>query len=382
MMRTGVLAEWLAREGHDVTWWSSTFDHTHKRQRFRRTTVAEPHERLRIVHLWSPGYRRNVSMRRLASHFQLAGWFLLHARSRLRPDVVFASMPSIEVAAAAGWWAKRRGIPFVVEVRDPYPDLYLEAFPPSLRALATRALAPFRGMTSRTLSSADAVIGISESFLDWALRLSGRARVSLDEVIPLGLPEPPQRAAGTAAVRPYSAWFVGAFNRIIDLGTVLEAAKLLEAKGSPVHFVLSGAGEMGERWRSIAAGSSNVKFTGWVDGSAFAALQAEAWVGLAPYVVGTEPGFRNKFFDYFAAGLPVVSSIDGETAATIDAHGIGLTYRSGDAEMLADILDDLAKAPDRHREMALAAKRYFEERMEADRAPEQIADLLGRVVRR
>ena len=31
LMRTGSLAEYLSRKGHDVTWWASTFIHKEKR---------------------------------------------------------------------------------------------------------------------------------------------------------------------------------------------------------------------------------------------------------------------------------------------------------------------------------------------------------------
>src|SRR5690349_4324310 len=33
-LRMSLIARMLAQRGHEVTWWSSTFDHTHKRQRF------------------------------------------------------------------------------------------------------------------------------------------------------------------------------------------------------------------------------------------------------------------------------------------------------------------------------------------------------------
>jgi hypothetical protein len=33
MLRTGILAAFLAARGHEVVWWSSSFDHVRKRQR-------------------------------------------------------------------------------------------------------------------------------------------------------------------------------------------------------------------------------------------------------------------------------------------------------------------------------------------------------------
>ena len=42
LMRTGLLAEWLAGKGHEVTWWCSTFNHQSKTYRSDETTVMEP----------------------------------------------------------------------------------------------------------------------------------------------------------------------------------------------------------------------------------------------------------------------------------------------------------------------------------------------------
>ena len=49
-----------------------------------------------------------------------------------------------------------------------------------------------------------------------------------------------------------------------------------------------------------------------------------------------------KVYDYLAAGLAVVSSLDGELAELLREQRIGLRYRAGSAASLADAIEQLA----------------------------------------
>ena len=64
LRRMGLLADRLTGQGHSVVWWTSTFDHSHKRRRFPEDRKVEVR---RDYHLWfmhAPAYRRNVSLSR------------------------------------------------------------------------------------------------------------------------------------------------------------------------------------------------------------------------------------------------------------------------------------------------------------------------------
>ena len=65
------------------------------------------------------------------------------------------------------------------------------------------------------------------------------------------------------------------------------------------------------------------------------ALFAQCDVGVVPMADESWVGIPNKFFDYSAAGLAIVSSLDGESAHLLRKYGCGVTYRPGDAASLA-----------------------------------------------
>ncbi|TMB57792.1 MAG: glycosyltransferase family 4 protein, partial [Deltaproteobacteria bacterium] len=70
-MRFMGLARALVARGHDVTLWTQTFFHHTKRHRFPTDAEYEA-EGYRVVMLRGFGYRKNVSLRRYASHWRFA----------------------------------------------------------------------------------------------------------------------------------------------------------------------------------------------------------------------------------------------------------------------------------------------------------------------
>ncbi len=376
LLRCGILAQELARAGDEVTWWTSTFHHVRKENRFDRSRTVEVAPGLTIQMLHAPPYRRSVSWRRVRHNRRMAGAFLdATARVTARPDVIFAAMPSLELAEAAVGFGRGRGIPVVVDARDKWPDLYLNAVPGALRGLARPALATEFRRARRLFAGATGITAISESYLTWALAYAGRPRGSADGVFPLGFPVPElsrvevQERAARLRERfaiPADALlctFLGAFGSSYDLRTAIAAARLLRAAGEDrLRIVLAGTGELASRLQAEAADLPNVAFTGWLDeGDAWALLRASA-VGLAPYTRQALQSLPNKAFEYMAAGLPTVSSLPGELQALLAEHAVGRQYQSGDPGTLAGALCWLADHPEERLAMGRRAEALFRER--------------------
>lgn len=348
-LRMSLFAQMLAAQGHEVVWWSSTFDHTHKRQRFPRDESVPVSDSLELRLIHARPYAANISLDRLVNHYQVARGFERLASEvgvDELPDVIFATMPTVELAAAAARFGREHGIPVVVDVRDLHPDIYLSLVPSIARPLARVALAPLYRDLRIALKQASGLIAIAPSFLDWALQHAGRTRRESDAVYPLAYPElnaskseldaaaAELETSGVRADRRI-VWYVGTFNRWIDLGTVIESARILAREGSEeIQFVLSGSGGFDAEWRAQAASLPNVVFTGWIDIPKIIRMRNIAWAGLAPY----QPGFLtvgNKLFEYMAGGLPVLLSIGGDAKKIIEEHDAGIAYEGRNPASLA-----------------------------------------------
>src|SRR2546430_16622679 len=92
-MRVGMLAERLASAGHDVTWWTSTFDHVAKVQRFAEDSTERVAGNYRIELLHAPGYASNHTLARVRHHRRSAAAFARPAAGALPPDLVHSGIP-------------------------------------------------------------------------------------------------------------------------------------------------------------------------------------------------------------------------------------------------------------------------------------------------
>lgn len=391
LWRCGLLAKTLSDRGHSVVWWSSSFDHIGK-----RFFSDDLHDRIvlggvsiRLLH--GVAYRRNVSIRRLLNHVQIA----MHFRQRIKsscepPDLIVASFPTIELASVSVRAAIKFGVPCVVDVRDLWPDIFLRSIPTGLGWIAGVALLPYVEMTRSALSGATALTAVSSGYLDWALKYAGRRAAALDRVFPLAY----QRTTPTSADLHFSekllgqsaktqiAVFAGSFGRTYDLGTVIEAARILESNGgSNIRFVLCGTGERESEWRRSASGVSSVIFTGLLAAGQLAAVMEKASIGLAAYAKGAPQGIPNKLVEYAAYGLPVVSSLSGEAKQLIESNRIGVSYSAGDPCGLAARLRELEASPASVSAMATRARSLYDSNFGASAVVSDMAAYLEDVVR-
>ena len=113
----------LTRRGARVCQFVSSFDHGRKRQ---RTGHPSP---WRVVPVPEPGYSRNVSFRRLASHLVFDALVILYFLREMfrggRPDVILSAVPHNGAACVAGALARIAGARFVVDVHDTWPESLL-----------------------------------------------------------------------------------------------------------------------------------------------------------------------------------------------------------------------------------------------------------------
>jgi len=375
-MRTWMLAEALAGQGHQVTWWASTHSHQRKTLFFDEDRDVEIGPRFRLKLLHAGSYRKNKSIARLLHHSRLAAKFRRLAPSQLAPDVIVSAFPTIELAHESVGYAKARGIPAIVDIRDPWPDSIVDHAPHLLRAAARFAIRPLERKSRASFLGADSLVACSQGFLDWGLRNSGRVRRPADRVFYIGsapltdnstgasrrIDELAERLAGKVVF-----CFVGSFGHVYRLRLVCEAAAILEKQGlRNAHFVLAGDGQQYDKVAHAAKALGNVTVTGWLGASDVERLMARSQVGLAP--IRQMPGcVPNKIFEYSQAGLPILSSLEGETAAILAKNGAGLTYAPEDREAFMALVTRLATDERLRREMAQNSASMFEQEFRAAR---------------
>lgn len=382
LLRTGILADVLVRRGHEVVWWTSSFDHVRKKHRVPEDRVVSLTEKHRLILIHSTGYRRNISIARVLDHLELARKFRSLALGESAPDVILCSMPTIELSREAVRYAKANGIPVVIDVRDLWPDIFIDLAPAWTRGAMRFVLSPLFRKLGEACTGATAIIGITSPIVEWGLHYAGRPPGYFDRAFPLGyverLPSPQEMEAArklweSFGVRPesdtFTACFFGTFGRQFDLETVIKAASLLGGGPRTFRFVLCGSGDRFAHYRKRAFGLPNMVFPGWVGAAEIWTLMRMSQVGLTPY--HNSKDFRaslpNKSIEYLSAGLPLVSSLTGELERLLAENDCGVTYREGDAASLAAVLTELHDHRSRLKIMAANASTLYQERFTAEK---------------
>jgi len=277
-------------------------------------------------------------------------------------DLVFATSTPITAVIpglAAKWF---RSKPFVFEVRDLWPELPRALGLRNPFVLGSMSLLEFLGYRS-----ADACIGLSPGIVE-GIRARADERLPI-AMIPNGSDlevfHPAKRAQLTLpGIGPddFVAGFTGAHGVANGLDALLDVAMELKRRGDTrVKLVFIGDGKEKERLaaRAVELGLTNCLFFPPVPKAELGAITASLDCGLMAlkdipaFYRGTSP---NKFFDYIAAGIPVVNNYPGWLAGLITEHRCGIVVPPGNVAAFADALQRLAADAAERRAMGAAAR--------------------------
>ena len=350
----------LTRRGWRVTIAASDF-HVLERAYARRAaasdrrSIDETVDGVRMRWLWSSPYDRNDGKR-------IANW-LTFARSVASapwaddpPDVVLGSSPQLFAALGAWRVARRLGVPFVLEVRDLWPE--------SLGVAGRRRGPGYWGLwvVARFLYRAATRIVVLARGVEAYLKTLGVPAERL-VYVPNGadLGAFAERAGrdGTALRLVYA----GAHGPANGLDVIVEAATLLRDEPR-VRFLFVGDGPAKAALIAQARGSGlgNVEFLDPVPKARIPQLFASCDAGLMVlkdiplFAFGVSP---NKLFDYWGAGLPVVCNVPGEVAGWVRDAGGGVQAADATPQSLAAAIRELlAMSPERRAGLGMAGREW------------------------
>ena len=391
-MRTAVLADKLLERGHSVFWWAGAFEHQQKVIISTKDKNFDVSERYVIRVLRGCGYRRNVSLARYIDHQIIALKFRVQSKKFPKPDVIVASMPDYLLAYEAARYARKNGIPFLVDIRDLWPDIFLDRFKKmGMNGLGKMVLARDFKLLASLLKSADGLTAVSKGYLQWGLDKIERTQSSFDKVFYLGYKAHSKKVAGSNEGSEIPVWlkeregqklfiFIGTFGVSYELELVVEAAGRFDKSGrTDICFVLAGAGEKFDLIVEKASGLKNVVLPGWIGQKEISVLLKMAYAGLVP-CRSVENTMPNKPFEYLSAGLPLINSLEGEMAELVEQYGFGLNYLPGDLEGLCLCIERFASDLFLHDKMSRNALRFFREYGDADKIYEEYATHIEKIV--
>lgn len=346
-MRIGNLALELCSRGHRVCWYASTFSHHKKVMLFSQdTTWDELGFRQRF--LYSGGYQRNISPQRWVHHSRFAVKLYKELQRCTDLDVIVCCIPMIEAALACRLVAKSKGIPLILDIRDPWPDVFLTVLPKSLVPLGRLLLYPYAKLARTLFKNAESVTACSQGFLDWAQSGSGRdpQQRDSDVVVYHGAHSPLMEQGELPAewrTEPDTIRhaYIGGFGRNYVFHTMAEA--ILRLQSDPRHhfFFVGEGSEQHRELKSRLQCCENVTFTDWLSREEAYALGRSCQVGWLPLRAGNDGFLPNKPFEYAALGLAQVVGETAEVGSLLKQHKLGHEFQQNEPERLVDFLREV-----------------------------------------
>jgi len=301
-------------------------------------------------------------------------------------DVVMGTSPPIFQCVSAWLVARARRCPFLLEVRDLWPEFAIDMGIMKNRFLIILS----RWLEKFLYGSADHIVVNSPAYRDYLLE-KGVAALKIT-LIPNGVDTGMfgDHSEGNCVRQQlelhgkFVVTYAGALGMANDIPTILRAAKRL-SNCLAVHFLIVGDGKERSNLETLAQsmGLENVRFLGAHPKKEIASILAASDACTATLM--DIPMFRttypNKVFDYMAAGRPIILGIDGVIRQVVEAAGCGIFVTPGDDARFAQAVKELEANRDRAIAMGTAGLRYVAEHFDRNKHANQFIALAEHLAR-
>jgi glycosyltransferase involved in cell wall biosynthesis len=359
------LARELIRSGHDVTIIASSFNHStgmQMRCSHGRLSTFEQFGEVPFLLLRVPAYRSNMARLWNMFVFAFEVWLGLGTRKMGKPDIVIGSSLTLLAAFAAERLARRVRVPFVLEIRDLWPQTLINM---GMRPQHPAVIG--FGIVERYLyCNADQIVTLLPNASEYIVPKGARSKdiTWIPNGVDMELMPFPQIPTQH---EQFIVMYAGSHGLSDALDSVLDAAAILnkEAPGRfCFRFVGDGPNKRELRRRVEIENIANVVFDDPVPKQkVFSILQgADAFIITAKktdlYRYGISP---NKLHDYMAAARPTIFAGNSHNNPIAEASA-GITVPPEDSGAIARAVQTLAgMSNDERWAMGLRARRHIEE---------------------
>jgi colanic acid biosynthesis glycosyl transferase WcaI len=403
--RADELSRHWARMGHEVTVLTGFPNHptgvvpAEWRARLRRLYHTQTVDGVRVARTWLwplPNRKAHERIRSYASFFFSSA---LRGLNLSQPDVVIGTSPQLLVALSGWWLARSKGVPFVFEVRDLWPESLAAVGAGGEGSLMHRTLGAIAGFLYR---HANQIVVVTPAFKDHLIRHWHVAAEKIS-IVENGVETDLFRADPAAvAIRQellgkelasesaerFLICYIGTMGMAHGLETLIAAAEELQTTLPNCLFLLIGEGAEKQRIVDLAAarGLSNVKFLGQQPRQRIPALVSAADACLV--MLKKNDLFKTviptKLLEYMACERPVIVAVDGQTRQMVEEARAGIFVPPEDSHALAESIralagdanaDANAKAEAR-RQMGFNGRQYILSRLSRERTAQDYIAVL------
>lgn len=375
------LADMLVKRGYEVDLITSSFQHWEKKQR-NKENIKREKCLYNVVLVDEPGYKKNIDLNRLFSHYILARNLRKKLLRGKKYDLIYNVIPPNGTAKIAGKYANREKIPFVVDVEDLWPEAMKMVL--DIPFLTDIIYFPLRWNAEQVYKMANGIIGTSVEYRDRAFKK--RRKNIVNDTVYVGI----ELKAFDSGVEKYKDkieknanefWvtYAGTLGASYDIKTLISAASLLKKEGyDSIKIKVLGNGPMKEELENMAKSiHCNVDFLGYIEFEKMAAYLYKSDILINSFVKKAPQSIVNKIGDYLAAGKPMINTCSSkEFSEKVVKDGFGINVEAENAVELAKAMKEFFFNKEKCVEMGRNARKIAEKEFDREVSYEKIVKMI------
>lgn len=364
------LADKLDMENIEII--TTTFYHKTKTQR----NISElPDEKFKTTLIYEPGYKKNISLKRLYSNMIIAKNIIKYLQKRERPDVIYCAVPPTTIGKKVAKFAKKNKIKFIIDIQDLWPEAYKMAL--NIPIISNILFYPIKRQADYTYKNADSIIAVSDTYLERAMKVNKTSTDNICVFLGTDLNEfDKYRQKTTEKREEIKLAYVGTLGNSYNIKLVIDAIKKLN--NIKIKFIVMGDGPLRKEFEEYATKQEiNYEFTGSLPYGKMVQKLCDCDIAVNPIKNGSAGSIINKVGDYAAAGLPVINTQNSnEYMNLVTKYNIGYNCENEDVEDISKKIHTLIENSELREEMGQNNRKLAEEKFNRNKTYQEIINLI------
>ena len=357
--RAAELARYWVRDGHEVTVLTGFPNHptgvlsVEYRSKMRRLVMRENVDGVNIVRTWLFPFPNRKAYERVLNYSSFCASASTTGIFMSRPDILIATSPQLLVGLSGWWLARTKGVPFVFEVRDLWPESLAAVGMGNPDSLLNRSL----GSVARFLyKRSEHIVVVTPAFKEYLIR-NWRLSPEKISIVENGVESDlfSLRVSNAELRRELGAegkfvvGYIGTIGMAHGLETVVAAATELQRTAPHVLFLMVGEGSDKERVINLARsqGLSNMRFVGQQPREKIPDFisVSDACLVLLKKSELFKTVIPTKMLEFMSCARPVILGVDGQARKIMDQAGAGVYVEPENAAALVQVIAQLGANP-------------------------------------
>jgi len=358
------------------------------REKFRRLIYREWVDGIHVVRTWLLPLANRRSHERVLNYSSFCLSSSLRGSFLSGHDVVIATSPQLLVGVTGWWLSKVKGIPFVLEIRDLWPESITASGVGNDTSVLARFLSSLSGFLYRTC---DHLVVVTPAFKNDIINKYGIPPEKISVVengVEPGLFTPGGCSDKVKSELGVSGRFVvshiGTMGLAHGLRTMVEAAARLQRDYPDIQFLLVGEGADKEALSKIALsrGLANIRFLPKQPREKMPDIirASEVCLVLLKKAEVFKTVIPTKMLEFMACGRPIILGVDGQARQVMEEAEAGIFVEPEDPNALVQAVTQLYHNSDLRRTLGRNGRHFIVKHLSRKKMAEQYISVLEEVI--